>query len=1001
MIDALNSWAVSWSDWALVSLAEGAALLAVVGVVWRWAGRRASAQFGYLLFLLVLVRLAFPATVAVPAAWGWLSPRDALGRAVAWWGDEGRVASNRRTAAPEVTDAAPPPLNADWLAANADLLPRPAGSIGAVVPPTQGPALSLSAWLMLLWATIATALFVRFVWEQWKWQRRFAAARTLDISALPLDFAELSRRLGVRRRVPIVESSAVESPAVWGLFRARLIVPPGIAARLPRKQLSWVLAHELAHVRRGDLWVVLAQRLLQIVYFFNPAVWLANRAIDRQREYACDDAAFAEAGCPGRECGSALVSVAAWVLQNSPQPALSLFSSPSLLKRRVTRLLAAQTGAPWRLSPAAFCALVVASVLVLPHLRAAEPAAAKQSNDIAAATQKEPPGPRAPSDKSREAAPTQEQSEDKGAESAASLEQRAAAIKAIRKAGGNIYPDTERLEADGVNLTDAILSDPRQAFIAASVSARGKNIDDALANLVQFPELERLQLTGMTFTEAGLTHVGRLKNLWWLSLNSTSTDDRGLSRLASLEKLQALDLSRTQVTGRGMQWLTLLKNLYDLNLDETAVDDDGLRRLAGLGAVAYLRLNNTKITDQGLASVSKLPNLAGLSLRGDAITDAGLAHLSGLTKLRRLDVVGTQITDAGLRQLDPQRKLEELVLGDTRVGDASTAWIGARKDLMLLDLTQASLTDAGLAQLAGLTKLEYLTLSGTQLTDEGLKSLASFKNLKSLQLANTGITDAGLAHLKPLVQLQRLNLSGTKIDDPRLEPLTVLAALSDVNVRNTAVTAFDVFRALPQTNRNVQKILAALNDKTELECVDYPLSDVVEYLKERHAIEIVLDNKSLAEANKGADIPITLTFRDGPLDDALKLLLAKYDLAMAIRHEVLMIGAKPLPEEYISLPILPAGARLSPKLGTALGEASELHCVDKQFRDVIENLAKRHGIEVVLDEEGLAKGGYGDDLPVTRFIKGVSLKSVLELMLGEMGLACYAEGDRLVVRPIK
>jgi internalin A len=812
----------------------------------------------------------------------------------------------------------------------------------------------------------------------------------------------LSRRLGMRRRLPILESSAVESPAVWGLLRARLIVPPGITARLRRDQLNWVLAHELAHVSRGDLWVVLAQRLLQIAYFFNPAVWLANRAIERQREYACDDAAFAAADCAGRECGSALVSVAAWVLQNSPQPALSLLSSPSLLKRRVTRLLAARPGASGRLSPAAFCALVVASVLVLPHLRAAEPAAAKQSNDIAATAQNDSPTGAEPSAEAPlKAASKQGEGDDNVAESAPSLEKRAAAIKAIRKAGGNVYPDTERLEAEGVSLTDAILSDPKQAFSAVSIFARGKNVDDALANLGQFPELERLQLSGMTFTDAGLTHVGRLKNLWWLALNGTPTDDRGLSRLAALEKLQALDLSRTQVTGRGMQWLTLLKNLYDLNLDDTAVDDDGLRRLAGLGALASLRLNNTRITDEGLASLSKLPNLAALSLRGDAITDAGLAHLSGLTKLRRLDVAGTQITDAGLRQLDPQRKLEELVLGDTRVGDASTAWIGERKDLILLDLTHASLTDAGLAQLAGLAKLEYLTLSGTQITDEGLKSLAGFKNLKSLQLADTAITDAGLAHLKPLVQLQRLNLSGTKIDDPRLEPLTVLAALSDVNVRNTAVTAFDVFRALPQTNRNVQKILAALNDKTELECVDYPLSDVVEYLKERHAIEIVLDNKSLAEANKGADIPITLTFRDGPLDDALKLLLAKYDLAMAIRHEVLMIGAKPLPEEYISLPILPAGARLSPKLGTALGEASELHCVDKQFRDVIENLAKRHGIEVVLDEEGLAKGGYGDDLPVTRFIKGVSLRSVLELMLGEMGLACYADGDRLVVRPIQ
>lgn len=1002
MIDALNSWAVNWSDWALVSLVEGAALLAVVGGVWRLAARRASAQFGYLLFLLVLLRLAVPATVAVPAAWGWLSPRDALGRAVAWWGEDRRAASKLRIAAAEVSDTATPPLSADWLAANADLLPRPAESNGAFTPSATSPTLSLSAWLMLLWAAIAAALIVRFAWEQWKWRRRFAAASLLNISALPLDFTELSRRLGVRRRVPIVESSAIESPAVWGLFRPRLIVPPGFVARLPREQLAWVLAHELAHVRRGDLWVVLAQRLLQIVYFFHPAVWLANRAIDRQREYACDDAAFAAADCAGRECGSALVSVAAWVLENSPQPALSLFSSPSLLKRRVTRLLAARPGASSRLSPAAFCALVVASVLVLPHLRAAEPAAAKQSNDIAAATQDDtPPGARAPSDETREAASRQR--ENQGAESAPSLEKRTTAIEAIRKAGGRLWtaPDLQALRANGsAGVSGKTFNDPRTKF-ARAFFARGKEVDDALEYISQFPELRNVALSGTFVTEAGLMHVGRLKNLEWLLLDSTPTDDRGLSRLVALDKLQTLNLSQTQVTGRGMQWLTLLKNLHNLNLDDTAVDDDGLRRLAGLGALANLRLNNTRITDEGLARVSKLSNLAGLSLRGDAITDAGVAHLRSLRKLQSLDLIGTQITGAGLQQLDPERRLSELHVGNDQVGDASAAWIGERTDLMVLDLTHASLTDAGLAKLAGLTKLGYLTLSGTLITDEGLKSLAGCKNLKSLQLADTGVTDAGLVHLKPFTQLQHLNLSGTKIDDVRLEPLTLLPALATVDVRNTAVTAFDVFRALPQTNRNVQRILAALNEKTELQFADQPLSDVVDYLKARHGIEILLDNKSLTEANKNVVIPITFDYRDGTLNDALKLLLAKYDLVMAIRHEVLMIGAKPLPEEYPSLPILPAGARLSPKLGTALGEASELHCVDKQFRDVIENLAERHGIEIDLDEEALAKGGYGDDLPVTRFIKGVSLKSVLELMLGEMGLACYAEGDRLVVRPIK
>jgi hypothetical protein len=396
-----------------------------------------------------------------------------------------------------------------------------------------------------------------------------------------------------------------------------------------------------------------------------------------------------------------------------------------------------------------------------------------------------------------------------------------------------------------------------------------------------------------------------------------------------------------------------------------------------------------------------LAQLKYLSIGENPITDAGLAQLRKLANLSWLDLATTAITDAGLVQLDSQRKLTTLYLRNTRIGDASAAWIGARTDLVHLDLGNTALTDAGLANLRGLAKLESLSLAGTQITDDGLKSLAGFKNLKSLRLADTAISDAGLVHLKPLTRLQNLDLSGTKIEDLRLEPLTVLSALSDVDVRNTAVTAFDVFRALPQANRNVQKILAALNENTELQFADQPLSDVVDYLKERHSIEIQLDYKSLVEAKMGSDTPITINYREGTLNDGLKMLFAKDDLAMAIRQEVLMIGAKPLTREPPSLPVLPAGARISPKLGTALGEQTELQFVDQPLSDVIDYLKARHDIEIVLDNEALTKAGLGSDALITRNIRGISLKSALELLLGELDLTCYAEGDRLVVRPIQ
>src|SRR4029077_19329461 len=48
-------------------------------------------------------------------------------------------------------------------------------------------------------------------------------------------------------------------------------------------------AHELGHIRRWDDWANLVQQLLRSIWFFNPIVHVACRALDVDREIACDD----------------------------------------------------------------------------------------------------------------------------------------------------------------------------------------------------------------------------------------------------------------------------------------------------------------------------------------------------------------------------------------------------------------------------------------------------------------------------------------------------------------------------------------------------------------------------------------------------------------------------------------------------------------------------------------------------------------------------------------
>ncbi|HOP77833.1 MAG TPA: hypothetical protein PLD05_10090, partial [Thermogutta sp.] len=94
---------------------------------------------------------------------------------------------------------------------------------------------------------------------------------------------------------------------------------------------------------------------------------------------------------------------------------------------------------------------------------------------------------------------------------------------------------------------------------------------------------------------------------------------------------------------------------------------------------------------------------------------------------------------------------------------------------------------------------------------------------------------------------------------------------------------------LGSQNPTERKILSELKKPTELDFVDTPLSEVVNYLKDRHQIEIQLDQKALQDVGVDTNTPITKSLRGISLRSALRLLLRELDLTYVIKDEVLLI----------------------------------------------------------------------------------------------------------------
>ncbi|HVX12825.1 MAG TPA: hypothetical protein VHC22_16705 [Pirellulales bacterium] len=117
---------------------------------------------------------------------------------------------------------------------------------------------------------------------------------------------------------------------------------------------------------------------------------------------------------------------------------------------------------------------------------------------------------------------------------------------------------------------------------------------------------------------------------------------------------------------------------------------------------------------------------------------------------------------------------------------------------------------------------------------------------------------------------------------------------------------------LTEHGPNETKILEALDDKTEIDFAEQPLSDVVDYLKQRHGIEIQLDKKALTDAGIGSEVPITRTIGGVTLRSALKLLLGELDLTYVLRNEVLMITSKTEAENMLSHRVYPVADLVVP-----------------------------------------------------------------------------------------
>jgi beta-lactamase regulating signal transducer with metallopeptidase domain len=149
--------------------------------------------------------------------------------------------------------------------------------------------------------------------------------------------AAMAAECGLRQAPRVLVSRTITSPAVTGFFRPLLLLPANLEHDFSEEEVSWILRHEITHLRRHDLAANWLLCLLQALHWCNPLVWLAFARLRADREAACDEQVLAATSGQGRaEYGGVLLKLAA-----APGPAgfalgcVGIFGPGTVMRSRI------------------------------------------------------------------------------------------------------------------------------------------------------------------------------------------------------------------------------------------------------------------------------------------------------------------------------------------------------------------------------------------------------------------------------------------------------------------------------------------------------------------------------------------------------------------------------------------------------------------------------------------------------------------------------------------
>jgi Tol biopolymer transport system component/beta-lactamase regulating signal transducer with metallopeptidase domain len=383
-MEAVMTYSQAFFGWLLQTTLIVSMVICMILLIQKLLGGRLGPRWSYALWLVLLVRMILP--------WS-PSSRVSLSNLIPSWqrqtqslqlpdsaGQQNKSVPLQTSETPEKTSGQEPQSE---LVTQEQTAQRP--QIIANENAQSGPRLVLLRRILpILWLAGAIVIGVYLLVSDLALWRIVKQDRPLINQAMLELFEECKAQIGVQSLVVVVPSDRVRSPGLFGFVRPRLLLPRQMLDTATTEEMRYVFLHELAHLRRHDIYLGWLTSLLQVLHWFNPLVWFAFYRMRADRELACDALVLLRMGQDkSQEYGGAIVELVRRFSRSRPLPAMAgIIESKSQLKRRIAMITKFRNKS-YRFSPLSAVLIIILACISLPdakHTKASETVASKPAH---------------------------------------------------------------------------------------------------------------------------------------------------------------------------------------------------------------------------------------------------------------------------------------------------------------------------------------------------------------------------------------------------------------------------------------------------------------------------------------------------------------------------------------------------------------------------------------------------------------------------------------------